>query len=389
MARYLVNRGHQVTMIAEIPNHPTGVVPAEYRGKLYERVNLDGIDVIRVWVQTSPRKTFYTRMALYLSFMIAAILAGLLMARRRYDVIYASSPPLFVGGAAWVLSYLRRTPLVFEVRDLWPESAIILGELTNKPAIALSELLEKMCYQRARYIVTVVNSIKKRLLERGYPEDKIYLIPNGANTELYTPAPINQELRKALGISPDQFVLIFTGLHGLMHGVDTAVETAHLLRTQEDILFLFVGDGVRKAAMQARTRELGLPNMLFLPLQPEKELPGFINMANVGLSLGRKNPLSRGALPVKMFSYMACARPVILADEGEPADLVQRAGAGLVVEPENPQQLAETVLTLYNNPDLCAVYGQNGRNFVELHYSRQQLAEELEQLLKEVVNGSK
>jgi glycosyltransferase involved in cell wall biosynthesis len=389
MARYLVSQGHQVTMIAEIPNHPTGIVPPEYRHKWYERVNLDGIDVIRVWVQTSPHKTFYTRMALYLSFMIASTLAGLFLARGRYDVLYATSPPLFVGGAALLLSYLRRIPLVFELRDLWPESAIILGELNNKLAIYLSNWLETQCYRRARYLVTVVTSIKKRLLERGYPEAKICLIPNGANTDLYTPAPINQALRQAMGIGPDQFVLIFTGLHGLMHGVDTAVEAANLLRQHEKILFLFVGDGVRKAPMQERARELCLPNMRFLPLQPEKDLPGLITAANVGLSLGRKNVLSQGALPVKMFSYMACGRPVLLADEGESADLVSQAGVGLVVEPENPQQLAEAVLTLAHNPGLCAVYGQKGRSFVESHYSRQQLAGQLEKLLKQVSNASK
>ncbi len=389
MAGYLVSQGHQVTMIAEIPNHPTGIIPPEYLNKWYERVNLDGIDVIRVWVQTSPRKNFFTRMALYLSFMVAATLAGLFAAKGRYDVIYASSPPLFVGGAALILSYLRRIPLIFEVRDLWPESAIVLGELNNKLAIHLSYLLEKICYHRARYIVTVVNSIKNRLLERGYPEDKIFIIPNGANTNLYTPAPVNQVLRKTLGISSDQFVLIFTGLHGLMHGVDTAVEAANLLRQYEDILFLFVGDGVRKVPMQDRVEKLKLNNIRFLPLQPEKDLPGLITMANVGLSLGRKNPLSRGALPVKMFSYMACARPVLLADEGEPADLLRQANAGIVVEPENPQQLAEAVLTLYLNSSSCADYGQNGRNFVESQYSRQQLAVELEQLLKRVSYGHK
>ncbi|MFN8455098.1 MAG: glycosyltransferase family 4 protein [Anaerolineae bacterium] len=389
MARYLVSQGHHVTMIAEIPNHPTGIVPLEYRGKLYERVNLDGIEVIRVWVQTSPRKSFYTRMALYLSFMIMATLACLFAARGRYDVIYATSPPLFVGGAALLISYLRRIPLVFEVRDLWPESAVILGELNNKLAITLSEWLEHRCYQRARYIVTVVNSIKRRLLERGYPENKICLIPNGANTDLYAPAPLNHTLRQTLGIGSDQFVLIFTGLHGLMHGVETAVEAASLLRAYNHILFLFIGDGVRKAPMQTRAKELGLDNIRFLPLQPEKDLPGFIATANVGLSLGRKNILSQGALPVKMFSYMACALPVLLADEGEPADLVRQANVGLVVEPENPQQLAEAVLTLACNPDLCTLYGQNGRNFVEFHYSRQKLAADLEQLLKQVSGDSK
>lgn len=385
MAQGLIRAGHQVTMITEVPNHPQGIIHPDYRGRFYVREDWDGIDVRRVWVSTSPQKNFRTRMAFYLSFMFNAALAGLFLARGRYDVVYASSPPLFVGGAALVISYLRRIPLVFEVRDLWPESAIVLGELNNKIAVHLSTWLERMCYRRARRIIAVVQSIKNRLVEREYPEAKICLIPNGANVELYTPAPINQTLRKALNVEPDQFVLIFTGLHGLMHGLDTAVEAAHLLKDQNDILFLFVGDGVKKAAMQDRARELGLKNIRFLPLQPEKDLPGFITLANVGLSLGRKNALSHGALPVKMFTYMACARPVLMAYEGEAAELVQAAQAGLVVEPENPEALVEAILRLKNDPAACRQMGLNGRQTVVEKYSRQAQARQLIQLLEQVV----
>ena len=184
MARYLVSQGHQVTMIAEIPNHPMGIIPPEYRGKWYERTLLDGIDVIRVWVKTSPVKTFRTRMAFYLSYMVNATLAGLL-AHGPYDALYATSPPLFVGGAALALSWLRRIPLFFEVRDLWPESAVALGELNSPRAIALAEWLERTCYRRAEQIVVVTQGIYRRMLERGYPLEKLTLILNGANTELF------------------------------------------------------------------------------------------------------------------------------------------------------------------------------------------------------------
>jgi hypothetical protein len=142
MACYLVQAGHQVTMLAEIPNHPSGIIPPAYRGKLWERRPLDGIDVIRLWVITSPHKGFRQRMLFYLSYMVMAILAGLVVGlrlRRRYDVIYATSPPLFAGLAGAILSILLRTRLVFEVRDLWPESAVALGELSSPRAIRLAE----------------------------------------------------------------------------------------------------------------------------------------------------------------------------------------------------------------------------------------------------------
>jgi glycosyltransferase involved in cell wall biosynthesis len=220
MARGLVQAGHNVTIIAEVPNHPTGVIPRAYQGKFYERTNEDGIDVIRVWVKTSPVKGFRGRMAFYLSYMFMAVLVGLFLTRKKYDVIYATSPPLFVGAAALIISYLRFTPLVFEVRDLWPESAVALGELRNPLFIGLAEKLEWCCYRHSRRVVVVTEGIRRHLLGRGMVSDRLELIPNGARTDLFTPGPIDQDLRKQLGINENTFVVVYTGLHGLIHGME-------------------------------------------------------------------------------------------------------------------------------------------------------------------------
>ena len=172
MALGLVKAGHQATVLTEIPNHPKGIIPSAYRGKGYQRTRLDQIDVIRVWVKTSPVKNPVNRLAFYLSYMVHATLAGILLARGSYDLIYASSPPLFVGGAASALSQLRRIPLVFEVRDLWPESAVALGEIRNLRAIALATRLEEACYRRAQVTVVVTQGILDRLAERRFhPEN--------------------------------------------------------------------------------------------------------------------------------------------------------------------------------------------------------------------------
>ncbi len=149
MARGLVRAGHRVTMLTEVPNHPSGIVPPAYRGKWFERSELDGIDVLRVWVKASPVKTFKSRMAFYLSYMANATLVGALKARGPFDVVYATSPPLFVGAAGLALHGLKRAPFVFEVRDLWPESAVALGELRSPRAIAWAGKLEELCYNRA------------------------------------------------------------------------------------------------------------------------------------------------------------------------------------------------------------------------------------------------
>jgi len=384
MARGLVRAGHQVTMLAEVPNHPQGVIPPEYRGKLVDRADLDGIDVIRVWVKTSPDKSFRNRMALYLSYILMAILAVLSLARGHYDLIYAPSPPLFAGGAALVLSYLRRIPLVFEVRDLWPESAVQLGELSSPRAVKLATRLEQACYGRARRIVAATAGIRQRLIERGYPAGKVVLIPNGANTSLYTPRPPAAELQARLGLRPEQFVVIYAGLHGLAHGLETALAAADRLRDRPDIHFLFIGDGPQKAALVRQAGRMGLPNVSFHDAVPEQQLPDTLALADVGLDTRRRLSISQGTLPVKMFSYMACELPVLLAIEGEAVALMQEAGAGLVVPPEDPAALAEAVLALQADPAGRLRYGKRGRAFVEAHYSRQALARQLAGILEDV-----
>jgi glycosyltransferase involved in cell wall biosynthesis len=385
MARGLVSAGHHVTMITEVPNHPHGIIPPEYRGRFYFREDLDGIEVIRLWVSASPKKHFRNRMAFYLSFMLNAMLAGLFLARGSYDVLYASSPPLFVGGAALPISYLRHIPLVFEVRDLWPESAVQLGELSNPLAIRFSTWLEKACYRRAIHIVAVTQGIYDRLVERGYQQNNLTLIPNGANTELYKPQPINHPLRQQLGISSEQFVIVYTGLHGLAHGLETALKAADHLRDRSDILFLFVGDGPQKEALIQMAKDMTLPNVRFHDAVPEPELPGYITLADVGLDTRRRLGISKGTLPVKMFSYMACGRPVLLSIEGEAVRLLDRAQSGVAVPPETPEALAQAVLDLQSDPDRRARLGHNGRAFVEANFSRQGFALQLEELLRTIV----
>jgi colanic acid biosynthesis glycosyl transferase WcaI len=385
MASGLVRAGHQVTVLTEVPNHPQGVIRAEYRGRVYSREELSGIDVRRLWVITSPAKNWRTRMAFYLSFMLHATLAGLLLERGYYDVLYASSPPLFVGGAALAISSLRRIPLVFEVRDLWPESAVQLGELGRPGLARLATRLEEACYRRARHIVVATQGIRDRLAQRGCPTGKLTVIPNGANTELYTPQPMNHALRDKLGIAPDEFVVIYTGLHGLAHGLETALQAADRLRDRPGILFLFVGDGPQKESLRQMAQQMALPNVRFHDSVPEYALPAYIAMADVGLDTRRRIGISRGTLPVKMFSYMACGRPVLLAIEGEAVDLLLRAQAGIVVPPETPAALAQAILDLRADPAARAMLGRNGRAFVEANYSRQGFARQLEQLLHTVV----
>ena len=389
MARGLIRAGHHVTMITEVPNHPTGIIQSAYQGKLYERTNENGIDVIRVWVKTSRVKGFRGRMAFYLSYMFMAVLVGLFLTRKKYDVIYATSPPLFVGAAALIISYLRFTPLVFEVRDLWPKSAVALGELHNPLFIGLAEKLEWCCYRHSMRVVVVTEGIRRHFLRCGMVSGRLELIPNGARTDLFTPGPIDQNLRKQLRIAENAFVVAYTGLHGLIHGMEIILQAAKFLQArgmdERIVQFLLVGDGVAKQKLIVDARKMSLTNIRFLEAQPEIILPPFIRLGNVGLATTARLCLTKGSLPVKMFSYMACARPVLLAVDGEARELVESAKAGLYVTPEDGTALAEAIIELMNNHDLCDMLGENGRRFVESHYSRESQSRELARLLGEVV----
>ncbi len=385
MARSLVTTGHHVTVITEFPNHPKGIIPPTYHGKWLERSELDGIEVIRVWVKTSPTKNFRTRLVFYFSYMINAALAGLFLVKGKYDAIYATSPPLFVGGAALAISYLRRIPLLFEVRDLWPESAVAMGELSNPKAIMLSEWLEKACYQRARQIIVVTKGIYNRLIERGYAPDKLSLIFNGANVDLFYFQPeAGQAVRQQLGLQ-DKFIVMYAGIHGLAQGLETIVEAAFLLSSQPDIHFLLVGEGPVKEQMMSLAQQRNLVNITFHPEVPHTHMPAFLSAAAVTLVPLRRLALFEGALPSKMFDAWACQRPTLVSINGEAKQALLQAQAGLFIEPENPTALVKAILELRADPAACQQMGLNGRRAVIENYSRQAQAKQLANLLTETL----
>jgi glycosyltransferase involved in cell wall biosynthesis len=383
MSRYLASQGHHVTVVTEVPNHPSGIIPPSYRGRLSERRTEHGVDVFRLWVWTSPEKTFATRMRFYLSYMGMAALVGSLV-RGRYDLVYATSPPLFVGAAGLVASLMRRVPLVFEVRDLWPESAVALGELSSRKAIRAAEMLERRLYARARRIVTVTQGIRARLIERGISPDKLALIPNGANIELFRPDPQGAaRLRRELGLE-GAFVVLYAGIHGIAQGLEILLEAANLLRDEPGIQFVMLGEGPRKAALLQQCEALGLTNLRMLPEVPATAMPAYLSMADCAIVPLKNEPVFASALPSKMFEAWACGTAVVLSVAGEAVDVLNEAGGGVAVQPENPRLLAQAIEHLRTDPDRAQEMGRSGQQYVGEHYTRQEQARRLEALLQEV-----
>ncbi|MBN2030809.1 glycosyltransferase family 4 protein [bacterium] len=384
MASHLVRMGHRVTVLTEFPNHPKGVIPPAYRFKLFMRETHSGIDVIRTWVYVRPNKNFWNRIYFYLSFMILSMIIGILMCKK-IGVVYATSPPLFVALSGFMIGLVKGIPFVMEVRDLWPESAVILGELQNPMFIRISEKIEKFLYRRAVRIVGVTEGIVKGLKERSVSKDKIELIYNGANVDLYRPGERNISLLNRLGISPSSFTIMYTGLHGLMHGLEFVIHAANDLRNESDIKFIFIGEGVRKAYLIDLARRYRLKNTLFLESLQEVDLPQYIRSFDIGLVTTKKLPFCRGTLPVKMFTYMACEKPVLLCVDGEARHIVENSKAGIYAEPENKGQLIQAIHHLKKSKRLCREMGKAGRKFVVTHFSRRQMAKELENILMEIV----
>jgi glycosyltransferase involved in cell wall biosynthesis len=382
MATHLSKRGHRVVVLTSFPSYLTGVIPSQYRRKLYYRDKLNDIDIIRVWTYPSLHHSVLSRILNYLSFCFSAIIAGLFIGKK--DIVYASSPPLLVGLAGSLISFCKSSKFIFEIRDIWPDAAIIIGELKNKLIIKVAKTLEKICYARANVLVPVSKGIYVYLNDRSIPSSKLNLIENGVNPEVYYPQ-YHYNIRKHLNLN-DKFLVLYAGLHGLIAGMDTLIETARVLQKQEDIFFLFIGDGIEKTRMISKANEYSLSNIKFLNSFQENDLSQYIASTDVGVATVKKEEFLSYAVPAKMFTYMACGRPVILGAWGDPEEILKKADAGICVEPEDPDALANAILELYKNRELCEKYGKNGRSFVVEHYTRRMQADKLEKVLKGLIS---
>ena len=379
-AKYLAKKGHKVTVIAEFPNHPTGIIPNEYKGKFFEREILDDFEVLRVWVLASPKKGALRRIAFYISYMSMAIIGGLLT-QKRYDIVFATSPPLFVGISGYVLSKLKRAKFVFDIRDLWPEVAIALGELSNQKIIRFAEKIELFLYENSSVIVAVTEGFIKHISNLGIESRRLHHIPNGTIPEIFDPADIDIHLKARLGLE-GKFIVTFAGNHGIAQGLDTIIESANQLQGHSDIVFFFIGEGPVKQSLIDLKEKYQLSNVIFHPKVPLDQIAKYINMSDILLVPLKKDEVFHTFIPSKMFDFMCCAKPIILSVDGEARQILEyKAKAGKFVPPEDAVALSEAILLLRDNSELRSEYGRNGREFVLKEYLREQQAQILESVM--------
>ena len=379
-AKALSRNGHGVTVICEVPNHPAGIIQKEYRKKVFARSQEGGFEVIRLWVFTNPRKTFLNRVLFYFSFLVHGIWAGLLLARGKYDVVFASSPPLPVGLVGYVLALFKRCPFVLDIRDLWPLVAPAVGELKRGFIYEGAELLERFLYKKALAITCVTRSFVQYVVSKGIPPSRVFFLPNGTIPEIFSSELEDPALTYRLGLN-GRFVVSFCGNHGVAQGLPSILDTAKLLSREKNIVFCFIGEGPVKAELLRRKDSENIENVIFLPQVPVTEVSKYINASDILLVPLKADKVFDWFIPSKMFDFMSCGKAIILSVNGEARRILDESRGGVYVPGDSPEALAEAIIELSGDPGRLAEMGKRGRDYVLSHFTREVQANALEQIL--------
>ncbi len=382
--RRWVREGHEVHVVTCVPNHPRGEVFEGYRSRLRtQREKLDGIHVHRVWTYVAPNRGFLRRTLGYLSYMFSAPLA----ARRvpRPDVVVATSPQLFCAWAGLLASRLVRRPWVLELRDLWPASIEAVGAIRNRAVIKSLERLELCLYGAADAVVALTEAFRVDLVRRGVDAAKIEVVTNGIGPDAWNGVSRDQA-REALGLPRDRFLVSYVGTHGMAHGLETLLEVADILRDVEELHFLTVGDGAEYGRLQRLRSEKQLDNLTMVGQVPREQARLYLHASDVSAVLLRRSDLFRTVIPSKVFEAMAVGNGVLLTVDGEARAIVEGAGAGVFVEPENPTALAQAVKELMDSPADLRAMGENGRRAVRSRFNRAFLARKMLRVLDAVAD---
>lgn len=380
----LVDKGHQVTVLTAFPNYPKRIIFDGYKGKVFMREQAGCVEVIRTYIYASPSEALWSRALNFGSFCASAALGGLIAPRP--DVIYCIMPPLPLGVSAEFLGFIKRTPVVVNVQDIYPDIAIALGFLKNRWLISFFRWMERFIYRHAEAIVVISEGFKENLLRKGVPSPKVHVVPNWADPDSIRPGPKDNPFRRHLGLG-DQFALIYAGNLSHNSNLEPVIDAAELLR-EEPFVFVIVGDGVRKPVLERKVQEKSLTNVLFLPFQPLEVYPQVLTAADMNL-VTLNTQAAMASVPSKVFKIMASGTPVlaITVEGNELHRLVTEADCGLCVPPDDPLALAEAIRYAATHPDKLKCMGANGRRYLEEHFSRQRCVKQIETILENVARG--
>jgi glycosyltransferase involved in cell wall biosynthesis len=391
MTRTWAAQGHTVTVLAGMVHYATGEKASQYKGKLtlHDHQFYDGVDVMRCHVSETYNSSFLGRLWAYFSFVFSSVYAGLFKTKGKFDVILVTSPPLFVGITAYILSIFKGIPFVFEVRDLWPESAIDTGVLQNKMMIKFAYWFESFMYKKAKLINVLTPAFRTKLIEKGVSEQKIIFIPNAADFSLAAAVQKDfnaQEFKESLGLT-GKFVITYVGAHGVANHLIQLLDAAELLR-ETNVVFQLIGSGMQKQMLIAEKEKRQLDNLIFRDPVAKAEVFKYILASDMGASVLKKVDTFKTIYSNKTFDYMSCKKPTLLAIDGVSRELIEEANCGIYVEPENSKTIAAGIRSVLNDPNKLIEMGENGYNHAVHNFDRTLLAtkysEYMNSILKDV-----
>lgn len=388
MVKNWEQEGVEVTVLAGMIHANALYKKEKYKGKRFVKEDYSkGVQVIRCHVSEYYNAHFIGRLWGYFSFVFFSIWAGLFKVNGKYDFILVTSPPLFLGISAYVLSMIKRIPYVFEIRDLWPESAIDTGVVSNKWIIKGSYALESFIYKHAKLINVLTPAFKDVLIKiKKVPESKLIYIPNAADfslTETLVSSFDAKSFRETLGISEEVLLMTYVGAHGLANHLIQLIDVAERVK-HKPVQFLLIGDGMQKKMLKEEVVKRGLVNVQFVDSVSKGEVFKYILASDIGMSVLKNVETFKTIYSNKTFDYMACKKPVLMAIDGVSRQLIEEAAAGFFVEPENTDDYVLKIDYYLHNKSVLIEQGLNGYRYVRQHFDRKQLAKQYLNHLKEL-----
>ena len=387
LTQFLAEHGHDVTVVSGETGYMQRNMPAlPWYRRIVRRERIGKVSVVRTYTYSELHRSYLGRLLGFISFSLSCPL-GLLIVDKP-DVVLASSPPIFPMFSAWLICKVRRIPFVIEVRDLWPASAVQMGILKNRKLIGIMAWIERVLYNQSVKIVALTEGIRDDICSRGWPKIKVELVTCGVDFDkLYPDAPGAAFIRENYGWQDKKIVMYF-GAMGEANNLPVTLRTALRLQARQDIVFVLIGDGIKRVETEQRVSALGLMNVLVLPPVPKDEARLFINAADLCLVTLRDIPLFDGAIPTKLIDYMACGKAVLCGIRGEAERIVNDAEAGVMFEPDNDEQLGKLVLELLSNKTRIKKMGTGGLAYVQSHFSAVTMRQKMESVLLAVANNA-
>ncbi len=384
LCEHLAAQGHEVTVITAFPYYPEWKVWKEYSGSLYRREIINKVNVKRVihYVPQTPSR-FLHRMAYDLSFTFTAFVAGLFSGK--CDLIYCSCPPPTVGLTAWALGKLKGAPYVIKLTDLASDAALATGIMRDGPLLKLARTVEGFAYRRALAVVCLCQGFVDRLARLGIASANLRIIPDWADTERIRPLEPDGTFCNDHQLSPEDFIVLHTGNMGKKQRLTNVIQAAELAKDMMNLKWILVGQGEERAALENEIAQRNLSNIKLLPLQPAAALPGVYASAGA-LLLNQTAAMEEAVIPSKLLTYMAAGRPIVAAvsNRSEAARHIVEADCGVVVPAEDPRALVDAVVQLWQDASRRRQFGQNGRKYVETHFTKSLVLGEYDQLVKEI-----